>query len=222
MKKSNTFFAYFKFTHVCKSSNVQIEEKLPMKSILLLFTVISAVTLSGIIYSNTAEAVQVDRYWSVLDDYGHTPSTSDAGGFIGVKFREDFKQLVYNVNVNNIDNITGIYIYSRGDDTQKPTMILDLLQEAKEVKVKDKFKEASLLLNKKHEIEGTVAVGGVTSADLQGELKGKSLQDLQKLITDGRSFVVVTTKQFPRGEIGGGDFVPIDRFFPDTSDFNWT
>jgi len=34
--------------------------------------------------------------------------------------------------------------------------------------------------------------------------------------------VIVTTKQFPRGEIGGGDFVPIDRFFPDTSDFNWT
>jgi hypothetical protein len=222
MKKSNTLFAYLdKFMHVCKSPNIQIEERLPMKSILVLFTVISAVTLSGIIYSNTAEAVQVDRYWSVLDEYDHTPSTSDAGGFIGIKFREDFKQLVYNVNVNNIDNITGIYLYNRGDDTNKATMILDLLQEAKEVKVKDKFKEASMLLNKKHEIEGTVAVGGVTSADLQGELKGKSLKDLHKLITDGRSFVIVTTKQFPRGEIGGGDFVPIDRFFPDTSDFNW-
>jgi CHRD domain len=223
MNKSNTFFAYFdKFMHVCKSSNIQIEERLPMKSILVLFIVIGVVTISGIIYSSSAEAVQVDRYWSVLEPYGHVAPAADSNGFIGVKFREDFKQLVYNVNVNNIDNITGIYLYSRGDDTKKASMILDLLQEAKEVKVKDKFNEASLLLNKKHEIEGTVAVGGVTSADLQGELKGKSLKDLHKLITNGESFVIVTTKQFPRGEIGGGDFVPIDRFFPDTSDFNWT
>jgi hypothetical protein len=223
MNKSNTFFAYFdKFMHVCKSSNIQIEERLPMKSILVLFIVIGVVTISGIIYSSSAEAVQVDRYWSVLEPYGHVAPAAESNGFIGVKFREDFKQLVYNVNVNNIDNITGIYLYSRGDDTKKATMILDLLQETKEVKVKDKFNEASLLLNKKHEIEGTVAVGGVTSADLQGELKGKSLKDLHKLITNGESFVIVTTKQFPRGEIGGGDFVPIDRFFPDTSDFNWT
>lgn len=223
MNKSNTFFAYFdKFMHVRKSSNIQIEERLPMKGILVLFIVIGVVTISGIIYSSSAEAVQVDRYWSVLEPYGHVAPAADSNGFIGVKFREDFKQLVYNVNVNNIDNITGIYLFSRGDDSKKATMILDLLQEAKEVKVKDKFNEASVLLNKKHEIEGTVAVGGVTSADLQGELKGKSLKDLHNLITIGESFVIVTTKQFPRGEIGGGDFVPIDRFFPDTSDFNWT
>ena len=97
----------------------------------------------------------------------------------------------------------------------------DLLNEAKEVRVKDKFEEASMLLNKKHEVEGTVAVGGVTSDDLQGELKGKSLRDLHKLMLDGGTFITIITKEFPRGEIGGGEFVPIDRFFPDMSDFEW-
>ena len=179
--------------------------------------------LSGLIYSNTTvNALQVNRYWSVLEgDQLKPPTITYAHGFIGLKFREDFKQLVYNVNVNNIDNITGIYLYSRGDNTRNARMLLNLLEEAKEVKVKDKFKDASMMLAKKHEVEGTVAVGGLTSDDLQGGLKGKSLEDLHKLMLNGGIFVVVVTKEFPRGEIGGGEFVPIDRFFPDISDFDW-
>lgn len=149
------------------------------------------------------------------------PTTTYAHGFIGLKFREDFKQLVYNVNVNNIDNITSMYIYSRDDNTKNGTMLLDLLEEAKEVRVKEKYKETDMMLANKSEVEGTVAVGGVTSEDLQEELKGKSLEDFRNLMLDGRIFVIVVTKQFPRGEIGGGEFMPIDRFFPDISDFDW-
>jgi hypothetical protein len=65
--------------------------------------------------------------------------------------------MVFNVNVNSIDNITGIYLYNYGDITQNrtATMLLDLLNESKEVKVKDKFKDASMILSKIHEIEGT-------------------------------------------------------------------
>ena len=188
----------------------------------ILIIVTCAIIFFGLTYSSTTvSAVQVDRYWSVLQAYHQDSSTPSAHGFIGVKFREDFKQLVYNINVNNIDNITGIYLYSHGDNTNNPTIILDLLEEAKEVKVKDKFKEASIILASKNEVEGTVAVGGVTSDDLQGELKGKSLEDLHKMLIKGGTYVVVDTKEYPRGEIGGGEFVPIDRFFPDTSDFQW-
>lgn len=59
-----------------------------------------------------------------------------------------------------------------------------------------------MMLANKSEVEGTVAVGGVTSDDLQGELKGKSLEDLHKLMLNGGIFVIVLTKEFPRGEIG--------------------
>lgn len=190
---------------------------------MILFIIMCTLVLSGLIYSNTTvNALQVDRFWSVLEgDQLMPPTTTYAHGFIGLKFREDFKQLVYNVNVNNIDNITSMYIYSRGDNTKNGTMLLDLLEEAKEVKVKEKYKETNMKLAHKSEVEGTIAVGGVTSDDLQGELKGKSLEDLHKLMLNGGIFVIVVTKQFPRGEIGGGEFVPIDRFFPDISDFDW-
>ena len=166
-------------------------------------------------------ALSVDRYWTVLEPHRELQANTSASGFVGIKFREDFKQLVYNVNVNNIDNITGIYLYSRVDDTKNGTLILDLLKEAKETKVKDIFQGTSKLLNKTKQIEGTVAVGGVTSKDLHGILKGKSLEALYDLLVKGGTYVKITTKQFPRGEIGGGDFVAIDRFFPDTSDFKW-
>jgi hypothetical protein len=194
-----------------------------MKRLMFLLTVTIILTLAEPISPKiSVNAVQVDRYWSVLDGYQQNPPTiTKAHGYIGLKFTEDFKKLVYNVNVNNIDNITGIYLYSRGDNNHGGNMILDLLKEAKEVKVKEKYEETNLNLTDRIEAEGSVAVGGVTSDDLRGELNGKSLMDLQKLMLNGELYVTVQTKDFPLGEITGDEFVPIDRFFPDISDFDW-
>ena len=128
-----------------------------------LIIITSIIFVSSQITVPATNAVQVDRYWSILQAYDQdetlSPSKSYAQGFIGVKFREDFKQLVYNINVNNIDNITGIFLYSHGPNLKNSTLILDLLEEAKEVQVRDKFKEASVMLSSKDEVEGTVAVG---------------------------------------------------------------
>jgi hypothetical protein len=33
--------------------------------------------------------------------------------------------------------------------------------------------------------------------------------------------VSVETKELPQGEIKGDEFIPIDRIFPDISDFRW-
>ena len=194
-----------------------------MKKLLFLLTVTIILVLVELVYSNISiNAVQVDRYWSVLDGDQQKPSTiTHAHGYIGLKFTEDFKKLVYNVNLNNIDNITGIYIYSRGDNNHGGNMILDLLEEAKEVKVKQIYDETNANLTHDNELEGSIAVGGVTSDDLEGELNGKSLVDLQKLMLNGKVYVTVQTKDYPLGEIAGNEFVPIDRFFPDISDFDW-
>lgn len=193
-----------------------------MEKISVATVIISIFLSTTLLFSYTVVNGQpVDRYWTVLQADEKGRLKSNATGFFGIKFREDFKQLVYNVNVNNIENITGIYLYSRGNETTNQTMILDLLQEAKEVKVKDIYQETKLLLNKTKQIEGTVAVGGVTSEDLGGELKGKSLEALHRLLVSGDTYVVVTTKKFPKGEIAGSDFTPIERFFPDSTDFRW-
>ena len=59
------------------------------------------------------------------------------------------------------------------------------------------------------------------SDDLQGQLKGKSLSDLHRLINNGTVYVSINTKDFPNGEIRGNSFVGIDRIFPDFIDIKW-
>ena len=43
-------------------------------------------------------------------------------------------RLVYNINVNDIDKITGINLYSYGNYTQNASMLLDFLKEKTKIK----------------------------------------------------------------------------------------
>jgi maltodextrin utilization protein YvdJ len=92
------------------------------------------------------------------------------------------KRLVFNVNVENIENITGVYIY-HGDKNQNGTVVLDLMEEAKELGNDD---ENIVHVTREGLITGTVSVDGVTAEDLQGQLKDKSLKDLYMSMIDGR------------------------------------
>ena len=70
-----------------------------MKKVLFLLTVttlLMLVVLAELIYSEMSiNAVQVDRYWSVLDGNQQKPPTiTHAHGYIGLKITEDFKKLV--------------------------------------------------------------------------------------------------------------------------------
>ena len=193
-----------------------------MKTLLFLLMVILLVMLSGFAYSNSmVNAEQVDRFWCVLDGRQQVPpNTTYAHGFIGLKFTEDLKRLVYNINLNDIHNLTGIYLYSSKNNMHAANMILDLFEQEKEVKLKSNADVRMPKVNQS-DVEGTVAIGGVTSQDLRGELKGKSLQDLKNLMMSGGVHVTVQTKDFPLGEIRGNEFIPIDRIFPDIADFQW-
>lgn len=105
-----------------------------MRNLLCILIVASLGSLFELMYSNlTVYAENVDRYWSVLTgDKQVPPNSTDSVGFVGLKFQEDMKRLVFNVNVENIENITGVYIY-HGDKNQNGTVVLDLMEEAKEL-----------------------------------------------------------------------------------------
>ena len=64
-------------------------------------------------------------------------------------------------------------------------------------------------------------MGGAISDDLQGQMKGKTLSDLHKLIDNGTVYISIHTKDFPNGEIRGNSFVGIDRIYPDFTDIRW-
>jgi hypothetical protein len=90
-----------------------------------LTTVLSILLACSVLVENTYG--QVNRYWVALNPNHQPPPTTDGKGYVGFKFSDDFNQLIYNVNVHNIDNITGVYLYLK-NDTQGEDPVLDLLK----------------------------------------------------------------------------------------------
>jgi hypothetical protein len=186
----------------------------------LMYLSISVVSLSLLVYftPNVAAVDQLDRYWIVLDgDQQIPPVETDAVGFVGLKFQDDATRLVYNINLDNIHNVTGVYLYHKNKN-QNGSAVLDLLKETQESN--REFAGVSEI-TRAGEITGTISLGGVTKEDLSGELKGKTLSDLRELMQNGELYITVHTKNFPNGEISGHSFIGIDRVFPDLDEFEW-
>lgn len=131
----------------------------PITSSLSQLIYVSIASFFLLIYSNLfVDAFgQLNRYWTALNgDQQIPPVDTDARGFVGLKFSDDYTQLIYNVNLHNIHNVTGIYLYY-GNDTQNAKPVLDLLKKTKESNREDE--RASDITKDGHT---TVVIGDVT------------------------------------------------------------
>lgn len=195
-------------------------DKLPVTSFLIQLIYVSIVSLPLLIYSNLfLDAFgQLNRYWVALNgDQQIPPVDTNALGFVGLKFSDDYTRLIYNVNIHNIDNVTGIYLYYQ-NGTESASPILDLLKKTRD---SNREKDRASDITEEGQTTGTISLGGVTKKDLGGALKGKSIPDLYKLMLDGMLYIVVETKDYPNGEIRGDTFVGMDDVFHDSDQFNW-
>ena len=191
-----------------------------LMSVLPYLLIIAFVALSVQLLSfnqMTYAAENLDRFWSILTGDQQTPRViTDAIGYVGLKFQDDRTKLMYSVNAEHVGKVTAVYLY-QVDKTQNGTIVLDLLHSPRELMSIDKVVDKTL----QGKTKGTVSMGAAISDDLQGQLKGKTLTDLHKLIDNGTVYVIVNTKDFPNGEIRGNSFVGIDRIFPDFTDIKW-
>jgi hypothetical protein len=138
---------------------------------LILFFIL--LSLSAVVENSYA---QLNRYWVPLFPLHQAqPKVIEPIGFVGFKFSDDFNELVYNVNVHNINNITGVYLYLKVD-THGAYPVLDLL---KKHKISNREVDRWSNLTKEGKITGTINLSGVTKKHLTGPLDGKSIQDLR-------------------------------------------
>ncbi len=116
---------------------------------------------------------------------------------------------MYNINLDNIHNVTGVYLYHKNKD-QNGSVVLDLLKETRESN--REFAGVSEI-KRAGEITGTISLGGVTKEDLIGSLQGKSLSDLRELMHNGELYITVHTKDFPNGKISGYSLSELTEYF---------
>lgn len=95
-------------------------------------------------------------------------------------------QIDFKVNVTNLDNIMSAQIHL-GEFGQNGEIIVSLLKSLSPVDVHN----------------GTLVEGQVTSADLVGPLKGKTINELIQLFNNTKTYVNIHTEQYPNGEIRG-------------------
>lgn len=92
----------------------------------------------------------------------------------------------FKVNVTSLDNIKGAHIHT-GEFGQNGDIIVTLFKPPTSIDV----------------LNGTLVEGKVTSVNLEGPLKGKTINDLVQLINNTKTYVNIHTEQYPNGEIRG-------------------
>ena len=114
------------------------------------------------------------------------PKNTQATG--SAKFISSFDEnsMTYRIRVANINGVTMAHIHS-GKTGKNGPIVVTL------------FKSATPT----GRVNGLLSQGTITSTNLEGPLKGKTISDLVKLINDGKAYANVHTQQNPKGEIRG-------------------
>ncbi len=98
-----------------------------------------------------------------------------------------FDNIGYSVDVSNIDKVTAAHIHS-GKIGENGPIVVTL------------FKAETLSTEP---INGNLASGNITNANLEGPMAGKTVIDLTKSMELGETYVNVHTEENPNGEIRG-------------------
>lgn len=109
-----------------------------------------------------------------------------ARGGASFALAKDGKELTYKLTVSNIENVTAAHIHLGKNGKSGPPLVGLFGGPRKEGK-----------------FSGVLAEGTIGEKDLMGNLSGKPLDELVKLIRSGETYVNVHTVGHPEGELRG-------------------
>jgi len=114
------------------------------------------------------------------------PVQTDATG--SAKFTAPhFDNIGYSVDISNMDKVTAAHIHS-GKQGENGPIVVTL------------FKADT---PSSEPINGNLASGNITNANLEGPMAGKTVMDLTKSMELGETYVNVHSEEHPNGEIRG-------------------
>ena len=177
-------FIYFRVISIC------LMRKL---SLLALIAIITTVFSLSVITSFNPKQNAFDAYATVaefrvqLSGSEEVPPVDTKATGSAEFTAPHFDSIVYSVNVSNMDNVTAAHIHSGKTGANGPILVTLFKTESPSSKP----------------INGILASGNITNADLEGPMAGKTLIDLTKAMELGETYVNVHSEEYPNGEIRG-------------------
>jgi hypothetical protein len=155
------------------------------KNVFVYYGIIFAAVISLLLLGATSTYAQNEKFRAKLEGNNEVPPVdTPAEGVINFKTKDDI--MTWKMNVTGITDATGLKVY-QGMATDNGEPIVDLMQTSKHSDRPD----------------GMTLRGNFTDSDLQGQMEGKTLEDLKTAMGSGNTYVNVHTTDHPDGMIRG-------------------
>ena len=115
------------------------------------------------------------------------PVDTNLVGIMAITIPQNETEIEYKINITGTSNISSAYLHL-GKNGENGNEVVDLLNDSK--------------INKMEE-SGIAIRGEILGNELMGPFKGKALDDLILAMTDGTTYVNISTPSHPKGEIRG-------------------
>jgi hypothetical protein len=157
--------------------------------------IISIVVLLAFVLSAAAVAAQGNNRnfvapLNAAEEVAEPPVVSNARGLAKFQLSKDGDELRYKVIVANIENVSMAHIHLAPAGVNGP-VVAWLYPDGPPPQLIE------------GRVNGVLAEGVITSADLVGPLVGQTLDDLLAEMRAGNTYVNVHTSQYPAGEVRG-------------------
>ena len=176
------------------------------KNLTLVITILVISTFLSYGMVNEAFPQSGDKFSATLDGTQEIPPvTTEATGIASFEMQDN--TITYQVNVMNSDKITGIHIHT-GANGENGKVLVTLYTGAgfEENDISPLPKNIVPKIDVISSVQRSsqfASSGNFHASDLEGPLKGKSLENLVSLMETGETYINVHTSSHPDGEIRG-------------------
>jgi hypothetical protein len=133
------------------------------------------------------EQQEEERFITELTGFEEVPPVNNTSAIGVAEFKLGQDNIMYIVNVTDIENVTAAHIHS-GQVGENGPIVITL------------FKEDTPTTTMTTEV---LSEGNITATNLEGPMAGKLLSNLTSAMSNDQTYVNVHTQQNPNGEIRG-------------------
>ena len=156
--------------------------------IVALTTIIAVATIGFPTLAFAGEEQQEQRFITELTGFEEVPPVNDTSAIGVAEFKLGQDNIMYTVNVTDIENVTAAHIH-RGQVGENGPIVITLFKE-------DTPTTAAMTT-------GVLSEGNITATNLEGPMAGQPLSNLTSAMQNEQTYVNIHTQQNPNGEIRG-------------------